>query len=158
MILVLYIVAFSPYFRLSASAIAAERADPLVDMTLVSRALEPWYGKNLIALDTTEIVRSLIMSQRSIARVSISRSWPNGLVLLIASHESAYRSVLYGRSYILTENGVAIYSSSTEVSIPVMDVLDTSLSENSLIDYQVLIPRSTMASIRGLTSEYQSAL
>ena len=135
----LYILVFSGYFNISASHVIIERKDAGSDINIAYKSIEDFYGKSIF-LVSGNAVKSVIQElQKNIDTVEVSRLYPNGLKIIIASHPNEFITYIKGmdRYYSVTSNGVLIYEQSGKASeFPVLDIVDPELVESNFLDYK----------------------
>ena len=110
-LLSVYIVAFSPYFKISPNQVMVEAMTPGVDIGIAYRALEWVYGQSIFILDEADIARRLKLSMQNLAGVSIDRYYPNGVKVLITGAPILFDTTISGipeKKWWLSSNGVLI--------------------------------------------------
>jgi hypothetical protein len=66
-LLSVYIVAFSPYFKISPNQVMVEAMTPGVDIGIAYRSLEGIYGQSIFLLDEADIALRLKLSMHNLA-------------------------------------------------------------------------------------------
>ena len=110
-LLSVYIIAFSPYFKISPNQVMVEAMTPGVDIGIAYRALEWVYGRSIFLLDEADIARRLKLNMRNLAGVSIDRLYPNGIKVLITGAPILFDTTITGiadKKWWLSSNGVLI--------------------------------------------------
>ncbi len=110
-LLSLYIIVFSPYFKISPNQVMVEAMTPWVDIGIAYRSMEGVYGKSIFFLDEADIAKKLKLQLKNIAGVSIDRYYPNGLKVLITAAPILFDTTITGisgKTWWLSQNGVLI--------------------------------------------------
>ncbi|MBC7498793.1 hypothetical protein H7170_04075 [Candidatus Gracilibacteria bacterium] len=110
-LLSVYIVVFSPYFKISPNQVMVEAMTPGVDITIAYRSLESIYGQSIFLLDEADIAHRLKLSMHNLAGVSIDRYYPNGVKVLITGYPIPFDTIISGianKKWGLSSNGVLI--------------------------------------------------
>lgn len=141
-----YIMFFSPYFKISPSRVIIERLDSITDINIAYKSIEDVYGESIFSLDTHSIVRKLTGLQKNIKHAEITRLFPNGLKIIVESYKPQFfvRFKESEKSYILTSNGILIYQKVNDSGLHFLDLVDPSFAEMSFIEYKEGIPENIM--------------
>ena len=110
-LLTVYIVAFSPYFKISPNQVMVEAMTPGVDIGIAYRALEWVYGQSIFLLDEADIARKLKLHLKNLESVSIDRYYPNGVKVLITGAPILFDATITGipgKKWWLSKNGILI--------------------------------------------------
>lgn len=95
-ILVIYILFFSPYFRISPNKVIVEPLTPGVDIAAVERSIEPIYGQSIFWFDKQLLVNNVRESMKNLDSLSIDRLFPNGAKILIKSLPIHFEATIFG--------------------------------------------------------------
>lgn len=109
--LTVYIVVFSPYFKISPNQVMVEAISPGVDIGIAYRALEWVYGDSIFLLDEANIAKKLKLHLKNIASVSIDRIYPNGVKVLITGTPILFDTTITGiadKKWWLSNNWVFV--------------------------------------------------
>lgn len=109
--LTVYIVVFSPYFKISPNQVMVEALSPGVDIGIAYRALEWVYGDSIFLLDEANIAKKLKLHLKNIASVSIDRIYPNGVKVLITGTPILFDTTITGitdKKWWLSNNWVFV--------------------------------------------------
>lgn len=133
-----YILFFSPYFQISPSKVIIERLDSITDINIAYKSIEDVYNTSILSVDTDMILGKLTSLQKNIKHVEVSKLFPNGLKIIIESYKPQFfvRFPDSEKSYILTSNGVLVYQKANDTNLYLLDLIDPSFTEMSLIDYK----------------------
>lgn len=133
-----YILFFSPYFRVSPSKVIIERLDSITDINIAYKSMEDIYNTSLFSIDTNTILKKLTGLQKNIKRIEVSKLFPNGLKIIIESYKPQFfvRFPNSEKSYIITSNGILVYQKANDTNLSLLDLVDTSFTEMSFIDYK----------------------
>ncbi|MBC7503779.1 hypothetical protein H7169_02325 [Candidatus Gracilibacteria bacterium] len=110
-LLTVYIIAFSPYFKISPNQVMVEAMTPGVDIGIAYRALEGIYGQSIFLLDEADIASKLKLHLKNLEAVSIDRYYPNGIKVLITGAPILFDTTITGipdKKWGLSKNGVLI--------------------------------------------------
>lgn len=110
-LLCVYIIAFSPYFKISPNQVLVESTTPWVDISIAYRSLESIYWKSIFLIDEDVIAKKLKTSLKNLESVSIRRSYPNGMKILIMGSPILFDTTIVGipeKKWWLSSNGVLI--------------------------------------------------
>lgn len=109
--LIIYIIAFSPYFKISPSKVVIESLNDGIDTSLVGRAAEVAYGKSIFTLDEEAIAKNIQKNLQNTEHIRIDRLFPNGIKILIKSLPNQSDATIFGvenKRFGLSSNGVLI--------------------------------------------------
>lgn len=134
----IYVLGFSPYFRISPSMVIIERIDSISNINIAYRSIDDIYSSSIFSIDTDSIRDKLIALQKNIKDVTISRLFPNGLKIIIESYKPQFfvRFPYLDKTYVLTSNGILISQKANDANLSTLDLVDASFSEMSFIDYK----------------------
>lgn len=134
----IYILFFSPYFRISPSKVIIERLDSITDINIAYKSIEDIYGMSIFSVETSEVLNKLTGLQKNIKHIEISKLFPNGLKIIVESYEPQFfiRFPHSEKSYILTSNGILIYQKVNDAELYSLDLIDPSFTEMNFIDYK----------------------
>lgn len=134
----LYILFFSPYFRVSPSKVIIERFDSITDINIAYKSIEDIYSTSIFSVKTDEVLEALTALQKNIKHVEISKLFPNGLKIIIESYTPQFfvRFPNSEKSYIITSNGILVYQKIHDTNLHFLDLVDPSFAEMSFIDYK----------------------
>lgn len=110
-LLTIYIVAFSSYFRISPNQVLVEAMTPGVDIGIAYRALEWVYGESIFLIDEAGIAKKLKLHLKNLESVSIDRLYPNGIKILITSIPITFDTTITGvdnKKWWLSKNGILV--------------------------------------------------
>lgn len=109
-VLSLYIVVFSPYFKVSPNKVLVEASTPGIDINIAYRSLEDIYGASIFLLDEEATALALKESLKNISHIRIEKLYPNGVKVLISGTPIQYTATIFGidKRYGMTENGVLV--------------------------------------------------
>lgn len=151
-LLSVYIVAFSPYFKISPNQVMVEAMTPWVDIGIAYRSLEGIYGQSIFLLDEADIARRLQLSLRNLERVSIDRYYPNGVKVLITGTPILLDTTITGidaKRWWLSNNGILIPEKDlwdTKVKYH-LDIVKPALIGDLFLSYKQAIEESDMHTI-----------
>ena len=142
----MYVLFFSPYFRISPSLVIIERLDSITDINIAYKSIEDIYGSSIFSIDTDSIREKLRGLQKNIKQVNISRLFPSGLKIIIESYKPQFfvRFSDTEKSYILTSNGILVYQKANDTNLYSLDLVDPSFSEMNFIDYKEGVKETSM--------------
>lgn len=149
-ILSLYIILFSPYFRLSPSHVLLEAKNEWIDISVGYRAVEDIYGTSLFLLDEEEVGMILKKSLKNLAHVTIDKLYPNWLKVIMTSTPIIYDARIYGltKEWRMSGNGVLIPKSpgtwSGGVELMPFETISESLRGEVFFDYKQIIEDEQM--------------
>ncbi len=151
-LLSVYIVAFSPYFKISPNQVMVEAMTPGVDIGIAYRALEWVYGQSIFLLDEADIALRLKSSMHNLAWVSIDRYYPNGVKVLITGAPILFDTVIAGigeKKWWLSSNGVLIPERDLGDTQPKyhLDLTASALIGDLFLNYKQAIGESDMSTI-----------
>lgn len=148
-ILCIYIIIVSPYFRISPSKLIVERLDTITDVNIAYKSIENIYGQSIFLIDKNAIKKSLLNYQKNIKDVSITRLYPNWLKIIINSYGPQFFTQFAGidKKYIVTSNWVLIYEKNIDKILYNLEIVDTNLIEAWFFDYKEWVPENTMKKI-----------
>ena len=151
-LLSVYIVAFSPYFKISPNQVMVEAMTPGVDIGIAYRALEWVYGQSIFLLDEADIARQLKLHLKNLERVSIDRYYPNGVKVLITGAPMLFDTTITGipdKKWWLSKNGVLIPEKDLgETKIKYhLDITSPALIGDLFLNYKQGIDEYTMGII-----------
>lgn len=151
-LLSVYIVAFSPYFKISPNQVMVEAMTPGVDIGIAYRALEWVYGQSIFLLDEADIARRLKSSMHNLAWVSIDRYYPNGVKVLITGAPILFDTTIAGideKKWWLSSNGVLIPERDLGETLPKyhLDLTAPGLIGDLFLNYKQAIKESDMSII-----------
>lgn len=110
--LTIYIVVFSPYFRISQNQVIVSEMTPWwVDLSIAYRALEWVYGDSIFLIDEASIAKKLKLHLKNIASISIDRVYPNGIKVLITGAPILFDTTITGipeKKWWLSNNWIFI--------------------------------------------------
>lgn len=109
--IILYIVAFSPYFKISPSKVVIESLSDGIDTSIVGRAAEIAYGKSIFTLDEGVIAKNIQKNLQNTEHIRIDRLFPNGIKILIKSLPNQSDATIFGvenKRFGLSSNGVLV--------------------------------------------------
>ena len=86
----LYILGFSGYFSIAPSHVIIERKDAGSDINIAYKSIEDFYGKSIFLVNSEDVRYVIQDLQKNIDTVEVSRLYPNGLKIIIASHPSEF--------------------------------------------------------------------
>lgn len=145
-----YIVAFSPYFKISPNQVMVEAMTPWVDIGIAYRALEGVYGKSIFLIDEAEIARGLKTHLKNLESVSIDRYYPNGVKILITGAPIVFDTMIIGipdKKWWLSRNGILIPEkdlgeTTTQYQL---DIIDPSFIGELFLSYKTWIDEYNMS-------------
>ncbi|OIP54672.1 hypothetical protein AUK10_00460 [Candidatus Gracilibacteria bacterium CG2_30_37_12] len=142
----IYILFFSPYFRVSPSKVIIERLDSITDINIAYKSIEDVYNVSLFSIDTNTVFKKLTNLQKNIKHIEVSKLFPNGLKIVIESYKPQFfvRFPNSEKSYIITSNGILVYQKANDVNLSLLDLVDASFTEMSFIDYKAGIREEFM--------------
>lgn len=142
----IYILFFSPYFRISPSRVIIERLDTITDINIAYKSIEDIYGASIFLVNTDDIREKLVSLQKNIKQTQISRLFPNGLKVIIESYKPQFfvRLGKNEKTYIITSNGILIYQKMNDATLFDLELVDQQLSEAGFIDYKEGIKEKIM--------------
>lgn len=148
-LLSVYIVAFSPYFKISPNQVMVEAMTPWVDIGIAYRALEWVYGQSIFLLDEADIANRLKLSMHNLAWVSIDRFYPNGVKILITGAQILFDTIIIGigeKKWWLSSNGVLIPERDLGETQPKyhLDIMAPSLIGDLFLNYKQAIQETDM--------------
>lgn len=160
-LLCIYIIAFSPYFKISPNQVLVEASTPGVDIGIAYRALENTYGESIFLIDKDEITRNLKSSLKNIESVSIDRLYPNGVKVLITWSPILFDTTITGipeKKWWLSSNGVLIPANdlgktSTKYHL---ELVGNSLIGDVFLQYKQAISGQTMHTIAKIYEVFES--
>lgn len=89
-VLSLYILGFSGYFSIAPSRVIIERKDAGSDINIAYKSIEDFYGKSIFLVGAQDVRYAIQDLQKNINTVDVSRLFPNGLKIIIASHPNEF--------------------------------------------------------------------
>lgn len=148
-ILCIYIVFFSPYFRISSSKTIIERLDTITDINIAYKSVEDFYWQSIFLINKSKIEDSIIKMQKNIWEVKITRLFPNWLKIILKSYDPLFNANIkkINKTYILTSNWILISSNNIEKNLLNIDIIDSSLEEFEFLNYKEWIDELNMAKI-----------
>lgn len=149
--LTLYIVIFSPYFKISPNKVLVEADTPGIDVNIAYRSLEDIYGKSIFLLNEEETAISLKKSLKNISRIRIEKLYPNGVKVLISGAPIRYIAYVTGveKRYGMSENGVlvpdsALWTGATDT----LEIYSEALKSETFLNYKQVLSDEKMLLIR----------
>ncbi|EKE28043.1 MAG: hypothetical protein ACD_3C00106G0002 [uncultured bacterium (gcode 4)] len=145
----LYIIMISPYFRISPSKLIIERLDTITDVNIAYKAIEKIYWESIFLIDKESIKNALITYQKNIKRVNITRLYPNWLKIIIESYKPQFSTQFawIEKKYIVTSNWVLIYEKNIDKMLYNLEIVDINLIEAWFFDYKEWVNEMTMKKI-----------
>lgn len=111
LLLVTYIIVFSPYFKISPNKILIEPLSQGIDVNTVYRSIESIYGQSIFFFDQKAIAKSIKENLKNTEYIQIDRLFPNGVKILIRSLPITVDATIYGvenKRFGVSSNGVLI--------------------------------------------------
>lgn len=111
LILVGYVVIFSPYFKISPTKILIEPLSEGIDVSIVQRSSEKAYGKSIFTLDESKIASTIKKDLPNTEYVRIDRLLPNGIKILVRSLPIQFDATIFGvdnKRFGVSSNGVLV--------------------------------------------------
>ncbi len=106
-----YIVIFSPYFKISPNRVIVEAMSPGIDIAIAYRTLESTYWESIFLIDESEIATKLKSQLNNITAIDIGTLYPNGLKVLITGAPILFDVTITGipnKKWGLSKNGVLV--------------------------------------------------
>ena len=122
--LVVYIVTFSPYFKISATKVLIEPMTDGVDLSIVQRSAEVAYGKSIFILNEDTIAKNIKENLKNTEMIRIERLLPNGIKILVKSLPIQLDATIFGvenKRFGVSSNGVLV---------PIADMTTTEFSRH----------------------------
>lgn len=151
-LLTIYIVAFSSYFRISPNQVLVESLTPWVDVGIAYRALEWIYGDSIFFINEQDIANKLKLYLKNLESVSIDRFYPNGIKILISSTPILFETNITGignKKWWLSKNGVLIPENNIGKNKPKysLDITSSELIWDAFLAYKQVISEYNMVHI-----------
>jgi len=151
-LLTVYIVAFSSYFRISPNQVLVEAMTPGVDIGIAYRALEWIYGESIFLIDEASIAKKLKLQLNNLESVSIDRLYPNGIKILISSMPILFDTTITGianKKWWLSKNGILVPENNRGEVQPkyTLDITSNELIGDVFLAYKQVISEYNMVHI-----------
>lgn len=148
-LLTIYIVAFSSYFRISPNQVLVEAMTPGVDIGIAYRALEGIYGDSIFFIDEAGIAKKLQMQLKNLESVRIDRLYPNGIKILISGMPIVFETTITGianKKWWLSKNWILIPENNMGESKPKyqLDITADDFVGDIFLSYKQVIPDVSM--------------
>ncbi|MDD2487068.1 MAG: hypothetical protein PHS92_01765 [Candidatus Gracilibacteria bacterium] len=134
----LYIIFISPYFRISPSKVIIERLDTITDINIAYKGVESVYSSSIFLIDKEIVRKNMTAMQKNLKNIEISRLFPNGLKIILESYMPQFYTRFSGidKGYIVTSNGVLIYEKNIDKKLYNLEIIDQNLIESGFFDYK----------------------
>lgn len=109
--IIIYILAFSPYFKISPNKVLIEALNQGIDTNIVSRSIEGIYGQSIFAINEAEIAQKIKENQKNAEQIRIDRLLPNGVKILVRSLPINFDASIFGvenKRFGISSNGVLV--------------------------------------------------
>lgn len=148
-VLSLYLIFGSTYFRISPSKVVIERLDAGSDVNIAYKSIEEFYGAPIFSVDSSDVSRAIVSMQKNIREARVSKLYPNGLKIVLSSWSPEFVTYFptLERYYGLTGNGVLVYARSRNPELPEISIVDPDLAEAGFLDYREGIGEASMKRI-----------
>lgn len=145
----IYIIAISPYFKISPSKVIIERLDTITDINIAYKSVEKVYWRSIFFLNKDEIKKMLIWYQKNIDNVKITKLFPNWIKIIINSYQPEFftQFAWIEKKYIVTSNWVLIYEKNIDKMLYNLEIIDENFIENWFFDYKEWINSKIMEKI-----------
>ncbi len=126
-----------------------ERVDTFSDINIAYKSLEDLYGTLIFMLDTDDIAMRIRDLQPNIESAEVSRLYPDGAKIVLASSEPAFRTYVpqEDRTYVITENGVLIAETEPNIALSSFEIIDPEFFETGFFDHRRMVDAETMRTI-----------
>ncbi|MFA5917537.1 MAG: hypothetical protein WC850_04890 [Candidatus Gracilibacteria bacterium] len=123
---------FTPIFYIQKINITLyDKQEGLIDLNIAYDLLNNYRGKNLIFLNNSEIEDQLVNYQKNIVNIEINKSFfPSVLNIKLGSSKALFYTIINGKKYIVTENGVFVYTNTI-----IKDLKEIKISMQNKNDY-----------------------
>ncbi len=149
LILNVYIIFISPYFKISPSKVIIERLDTITDINIAYKSIENVYWNSIFLIDQKNIKNSMTWMQKNIKSIEITRLFPNWLKIIVESYKPEFSTKFswIDKSYIITSNWVLIYEKNINKILYNLEINDNNLIESGFFDYKEWVSTDTMKKI-----------
>ena len=158
-LLSVYIIFFSPYFRISPTKVLIEPLDDTIDVNLAYKAVENMYGSFIFSVDPNTIAHNIILLQRQIEKVEVDRLYPNGLKVLISGYPVIFVAQVarLEKEFLLTQNGVLIPGGTvSHEGLQNLEIVSRNLKEELFLEYKQAISQNLLDGILLVRSTFDT--
>lgn len=148
---------FSPIFNIKKINIELyDKWQNLIDLNISYKSIDYFRNKNIILIEKSDIVEQLVNYQRNVNKVDVDRNiFERELNIKLWSSKAIFYSVIEWKKYIITENGVFVYTNNNVFKDLSEIKISLSLKNKELIEYKKILKEEHLNKIMKLKKDLE---
>lgn len=152
LLFLLILLFFWPTFKIKTRLIL--KNDDLINIERAYDSTSKFVWQNIFMIEKNDIINELQKDEQNIKKVDIDIILPDTIKIVLSSYKSVFNSTIWNKTYIITENWVAIPKNKTDSKLKNI-VIKTKEPNFSNINYKKIISDEYMKNIQDIYTKIE---